>query len=69
MLNEAINIIDWNTESVIMHYKFHAPHPAIDDLVKNKEGKDNKFCHPCDQYFMPVKEALNLQIRYFRDTL
>ncbi|EFX72029.1 hypothetical protein DAPPUDRAFT_254936 [Daphnia pulex] len=56
---EAINMIDWNTDSVIMHYKFHAPHPAIDNLVKNKheEGKDKKFCYPCDQYFMPVKDA------------
>ncbi|XP_046653152.1 uncharacterized protein LOC124343739 isoform X1 [Daphnia pulicaria] len=61
---ETINIIDWNTDAVIMHYKFHAPHPAIDNLVKNKhgEGKDNKICYPCDQYFMPLKDALNLQI-------
>ena len=51
-----------------MHYKFHKPHPAIDNLVANKhgEGKDHKICFPGDQYFMPAQEALNLQIRYFK---
>ena len=52
-----------------MHYKFHIPHPAITNLVLNKhgEGKDNKICYPSDQYFLPVKDALNLQTRYFKN--
>ena len=51
-----------------MHYKFHEPHPAITNLVMNKhgEGKDNKLCYPGDQFYLPMKDALNLQIRYFR---
>ena len=63
---EAIHIIDWNTDAVIMHYKFHEPHPAITNLVINKhgEGKENRICYPGDQFYLPVKNALNLQIRY-----
>jgi hypothetical protein len=49
-----------------MHYKFHEPHPAITNLIINKHGeeKENRMCYPSDQFYLPVNDALNLQIRY-----
>jgi hypothetical protein len=60
---EAIDEIDWNLDVIVIHYKHHTLHQGITNFLDRK--KVSGHCFPCDQYFLPIKYALNLQIRYY----
>lgn len=48
-----------------MHYKLHAPPRAISNFLIEKQGSDSVSFSALDQYVLPIKDALNLQIMYF----
>ena len=60
---EAIDIIDWSLDAVVMHYKNHTPHPAISHFIAAKQTTGH--CYPCDQYVLSLKNAVHLHIRLF----
>jgi hypothetical protein len=59
---EAIDIIDWSLDIVVMHHKNHAPHPTISHFIASKQTMGH--CYPCDQYVLSRKNAVHLHIRY-----
>lgn len=63
---EQIDVIDWKKDSIIIHYKNHVPPSAVNSFLisKDGQGEENKHCYLVDQYFIPIKDALNLQLRY-----
>lgn len=58
--------IEWGVDLVIMHLKGHNPHPKMTDLIDSIRGVGSNILpfYSCDHYFMPVKDAFNIQIRY-----
>ncbi|KAI9560841.1 hypothetical protein GHT06_011794 [Daphnia sinensis] len=59
---EAIDVIDWERDAVVMHYKLHTPPRAISNFLIEKQGSDGVSFSAIDQYVLPIKNALNLQI-------
>ena len=63
----SIDIINWNSDAIIMHYEPHVPHPSIADFLISKQGPPGSkpnACYPCDQYVMSRSDALSLQLGY-----
>ena len=60
---EAIDEIDWISDVIVIHYKDHTLHQGFANFLDRKKISGN--CYPCDQYVLPVKDAFNIQIRYF----
>lgn len=61
-----IDTIDWKQDSVIIHCHKHTSSPAIYNFLISKHGprEENKNCYVVHQYFLPIKDALNTQVRY-----
>ncbi len=63
---DELDMIDWKTDVFEMRYKHYTQPPAITNFLIDKQGPrmDNKYYYPCNQYYFPMKEALNIKIRY-----
>ena len=60
-----IDIIDWSQDRLInILYKQHAPLLDLTNFITSKHGRENKQCYSCDLYILPIKNALNIQLRY-----
>ena len=62
----AIDIIDWTQHNVLIHYKHQTSPPEATNFLINKhgQGEKNMNCYLVDQYFLPIKEALNFKLWY-----
>ena len=62
----AIDVINWNEDRVVVHYKNYTPPSTITNFLISEHGqiKESKLCFQIDQYVLPVKVALNLELRY-----
>ena len=62
-----IDLINWNEDTVIMHYKHSAPHPTVSNLLISKQresGETKQICNLLDQYFIDTEQALSPQLWY-----
>ena len=62
---EELDMIDWKMDVFEMRYKHYTQPLAITNFLIDNHGPrmDTKHCYPCNQYYFPMKDALNIKIR------
>ena len=58
--------VNWNINNVVMHYKDSGLHATLSNFfITTKEGQIAEVpVWPCYQYFLPIEDALNYELRY-----
>ena len=61
-----LNTINWNTDHILMYYEECKPHLILPNYVNSitKEKSVEISIWPCYQFILPIKDALNYEIRY-----
>lgn len=64
----ALEDVNWTADAVTMNLKNLTPIPAITHYLTHNKGigDDRMTHHSFNQYFLPIQDALELQLRYYQ---